>query len=798
MSASPRQPTPTPGQATGHAPGQDTVTRVSRELELTVAQVSAVLALLDGGATVPFIARYRKEASGGLDEVAIRAIAERRSYLEELDKRRETILATIREQGQLSDALAAKLAAATSKQALEDLYLPYKRKRKTRASVARDKGLGPLAERILAQPASGDPEAEAAAFVDAEAELPDVATVLAEAREIVIEQIVEHPQVRARVRRDYGEQGVLETREVPGVAEEQRRNFSDWLDWSEPVTAIPSHRSLALRRGEQQGVLRSKVSIDAERLQPELERLVGLEARSPFAAELRTAVARALTGRLAVGVETDVRVELKQRADREAIEVFADNLANLLLAAPLGAVPVVGIDPGLRTGCKCAAVDATGKFLATTTIYPVRDEARAERELLAFLRHHAPACVAVGNGTGGRETEALARRVARGLAEASGGEPPLVVSVSEAGASVYSASEVAREEFPELDLTIRGAISIARRLQDPLAELVKIDPKSIGVGQYQHDVQQTLLKRKLHEVVESCVNRVGVELNTASAPLLAYVAGVGDRLARKIVAHRDRAGAFASRAALLEVAGLGPKTYEQAAGFLRVRHSDEPLDRSAVHPERYELVARMAADLGVERARLVGNAELVAAIELARYLGDGVGEPTLRDIVGELGKPGRDPRAEFEAPRFRDDVQTLEDLEVGMQLEGVVTNVTNFGAFVDLGVHQDGLVHISQLSERWVDDPRQVVKVGDRLRVRVLEVDLERRRIALTARRDGEARSRGADQSAAAGRGDSRDRGQRAPKQGRRRQGRARGGEADKRGGDDFGHNPFADKLRRR
>jgi uncharacterized protein len=767
----------------------DPVPVLAQELGLANAGVLAVVRLLGEGATVPFIARYRKEATGGLDEVQIRAIDERRTYLGELEARRAAILASVREQAKLTPALEAKLREATTKQALEDLYLPFKPKRRSKALIARERGLGPLADRILAQSRDGSPEQEAAALVNLALEVPDVEAALAGAREIVIEAVVEQPEIRASVRQHYAERGVLETRAMPGVDPAAPSKFGDWFDWSEPTAKIPSHRYLAIRRGEKEGVLRSKINVDPAFLQPQLEATMQVDDASPFAPELRTAIDKALRGRLGIGVEMDVRVELKQRADREAVEVFADNLGNLLLAAPLGGVPVVGIDPGLRTGCKCAAVDATGQYLETVTIYPVKGEDRAARELAAFIRKHQPGAIAVGNGTGGRETEALARQVVAQL-ELPTESRPVVVSVSEAGASVYSASDVAREEFPELDLTVRGAISIARRLQDPLAELVKIDPKSIGVGQYQHDVQQTLLRRKLHEVIETCVNRVGVELNTASAPLLSYVAGIGEGLAKQIVAHRDRNGAFDSRAGLLGVSGLGPKTFEQAAGFLRLRESAEPLDRSAVHPERYALVERMAADLGVSSRQLVGDAQLVARIDITRYVDGEVGEPTLRDIVTELAKPGRDPRAQFEAPQFRDDVHAVSDLQIGMQLEGVVTNVTNFGAFVDVGVHQDGLVHVSELSDKWVDDPRKVVKVGDRLKVRVLTVDLERQRIALSAKREpgkGDASSseRGSQRSA-------------EPAQAPTRPQATRGGQPKPKPTRDegFGHNPFA-KLRR-
>jgi uncharacterized protein len=757
----------------------DPVPLIARELGLPAHGVAAVVELLAGGATVPFIARYRKEQTGGLDEVQIRTIGERRTYLEELEQRRTVVLAEIAAQGKLDAALEKTIRAAQTKQELEDIYLPYKPKRRTKATIAREKGLQPLADRILSQPDRGSPLDEAAKFIKPEDEIPDAETALGMAREIVIETVSERPEVRALVRKHYAEQGTLTTAAVAGKPEAEAAKFSDWLDWSESAATIPSHRYLAIRRGEKEGVLRSQIVVDHALVQPTIETMLGVDARSPFAGELRKAIDRALVGRIAVGVETDVRVDLKLRADREAVDVFAENLEHLLLAAPLGGVPVIGIDPGLRTGCKCAALDGTGKFLETITIYPVKDEARAKRELAAFVTKHRPQAIAVGNGTGGRETEALTRDAVRELNLA---EPPVIVAVSEAGASVYSASDVAREEFPELDLTIRGAISIARRLQDPLAELVKIDPKSIGVGQYQHDVQQTLLTRKLHEVVESCVNRVGVELNTASASLLGYVAGLGPNMAKKIVAHREARGRFTSRAALREVGGLGPKTFEQAAGFLRVRESGEPLDRSAVHPERYALVERIARDLGVEITALVGNAELAKRIDVRRYVSPEVGEPTLRDIVAELAKPGRDPRAAFEPPKFRDDVREIGDLQVGMELEGVVTNVTNFGAFVDLGVHQDGLVHVSELSDRWVSDPLEVVKVGDKLKVRVLSVDLERKRIGLTAKRG----SGGGGKAKPEARSEP-PRGKPAP--------RNSGGQTREREGG-FANNPFA-KLRR-
>jgi uncharacterized protein len=702
--------------------------------------VAAVVQLLAEGATVPFIARYRKEATGGLDEVQIRDIEEKRAYVLELESRRAAILEEIGKQGKLTDELRAKLLAATQKSELEDLYLPYKPKRRTRAMIAREKGLEPLAQRILAQAKESHPDVEAQAFVSAEKGVANARDALAGARDIVAEVIAETAEVRAFARQLFLEDGTLVVEKAPEV--ETPTKFEMYYGFREACKTIPSHRYLAVRRGEAENVLRATIEVDAERARGEIARVLKRDGASPWAAELDAAIADAWKRLLAPSVESEVRVEMKLRADREAVDVFAQNLRSLLLAAPLGSKAVIGIDPGQRTGCKVAVVDATGKLLEHTVLYLVQgDDAleRARRTLLALIAKYRPAAIAVGNGTHGRETEAFVRDVLR-ASEVHGIFP---VMVNEAGASVYSASDVAREEFPDLDLTVRGAISIARRLQDPLAELVKVDPKSIGVGQYQHDVFQPLLARKLDEVVESCVNQVGVVLNTASAPLLARVAGIGPSLAKRIVMHRNERGAFASRRALQDVPGLGPKTFEQCAGFLRIRGAEHPLDASAVHPERYAIVERMAKDLGVDVARLVGDAALVAKIDWRRYVCDDVGEPTLRDILEELKKPGRDPRETFEPPKFRDDVRTLEDLEPGMVLEGVVTNVTAFGAFVDVGVHQDGLVHISQLSDRFVRDANEVVKVGDKLKVRVLEVDTVRKRIALTAR-SGEGPQQGA------------------------------------------------------
>ncbi len=703
------------------------------------AAVAAVVRLLAEGATVPFIARYRKEATGGLDEVAIRAIEEKRLYVIELEERRAAVLAEIEKQGKLTPALEAKLRGAATKAEVEDLYLPYKPRRRTRATIAKERGLEPLADVMWAL--GNEPvEATAARFVDAAKEVADVAAALAGARDICAERVAEDARIRKIVRDRMQTEGMLhvtKTKDHEGKA----TKFDTYEKYVEKLAAMPSHRFLAIRRGEAEGVLRSNLDIDAERTPAEMGRTVGADKPSPWATEVRSAVVDAYKRLLGASVEIDVRVDMKLAADRAAIDVFAANLRELLLAAPYGTQAVLGIDPGQRTGCKCAVVDATGKLLEHTTIYLVQGDGAAAKGasvIVDLAKRHGISAVAVGNGTHGRETHAFAKDA---LGKA-GLDRVLIVSVSEAGASIYSASDVAREEFPDLDLTVRGAVSIARRLQDPLAELVKLDPKVIGVGQYQHDVSPTLLEKKLDDVVESCVSSVGVELNTASAPLLSRVAGIGASLAKRIVAHRDATGRFKSRRGLADVAGIGPRTFEQAAGFLRVRGGDHPLDASAVHPERYALVERIAADLGVPVASLIGNAEAIARIDPKKYLGEGLGSFTLNDIVSELEKPGRDPRATFEAPAFRDDVRSMEDLKPGMVLEGVVTNVTAFGAFVDVGVHQDGLVHISQLADHFVKDPASVAKVGDKVRVTVLEVDLARRRIALSARKDAKANAK--------------------------------------------------------
>lgn len=708
---------------------------IASELGLAVAGVTAVVELLAEGNTVPFIARYRKEATGGLDEVQIRTIEERRLYLIELEQRRESILASIEEQGKLTQALRTKIASAKTKAELEDLYLPYKKKRRTRAMIAKERGLEPLAQSILSQPPTGSPMQAAAAFIDAAKEVPDADSALAGARDIVAEVIAEDSRIRSLVRREFSENGMLVSSRARGVGDAPTK-FEQYYEFREKAKTIPSHRFLAIRRGEAEKVLRAKVEVDFDKLGRGIGRLMEVSEQSRFRDQLKEAIADSCKRLLGPSVESEVRIDLKMRSDLAAIDVFGENLRNLLLAAPLGGKAVIGVDPGLRTGCKCVAVDATGNYLATTTINLVRgDQERAKKDLLALIKNHPPSVIAVGNGTGGRETETFARA----LCKQEGLTDVMVVSVNEAGASVYSASDVAREEFPDLDLTLRGAISIARRLQDPLAELVKIEPKAIGVGQYQHDVNQPLLQRKLEEVIESCVNHVGVALNTSSASLLAFVAGIGAKMASRIVAHRAKNGAFDSRKELLAVSGLGPKAFEQAAGFLRIQGSSNPLDASAVHPESYALVRSMAKDLGVSVSELVGNGALAQSLDLSRYEGNGVGALTLRDIVDELAKPGRDPRAAFEPPKFRDDVQEMSDLRIGMTLEGVVTNVTAFGAFVDVGVHQDGLVHVSKLSDRFVKDPAEVVRVGDKLRVHVMDVDTARKRISLSAKSEDAA-----------------------------------------------------------
>jgi len=711
------------------------VARVATELALAPQQVQRTLALFAEGATLPFIARYRKEVTGGLDEVQLRDVRERADYLKEMEERRAAILKSIEEQGKLDDTLKAAILAVDTKQALEDLYLPFKPKRRTRAMIARERGLGPLADALWAGELTDEAATlKAAGFILPEvdgkpSEVPSAEAALQGARDILAEQVAEDAVIRGWVREITRARGIVKSAVIPDKAREDSK-FKDYFEFAEALGTIPSHRMLAIRRGETEGELFWRVEAPVEDLTARLVNEV--VASRPARTQLTLVAQDAYKRLLAPAIEVELRVELKTHADDEAITIFGRNLEQLLLAAPAGEKRVIGLDPGFRTGVKVAVVSATGALVHTDTLY-LHQEDRFAGAIRHLVERFTPELIAIGNGTASRETETLTKAALREL------DPPRpqVVVVNEAGASVYSASDLAREEFPELDVSLRGAVSIARRLQDPLAELVKIDPKSIGVGQYQHDVNQTRLKQRLDETVESCVNRVGVEVNTASAALLGYVAGIGPSLAQAIVTLRDRQGGIRSRHDLREVPRLGAKAFEQAAGFLRVRGGAHPLDASAVHPERYALVERMATDLGAEVAALVGNEVLVDRIDLPRYVTEEAGLPTLRDIVAELKKPGRDPRAAFEPPVFREDIQKPSDLLPGMVLEGVVTNIVAFGAFVDIGVHQDGLVHVSQLADRYVKDPNDLVKVGQKVQVTVQAVDLPRNRIALSMRSDG-------------------------------------------------------------
>ena len=701
---------------------------LAAELNVAPRQVRSALELFDEGSTVPFVARYRKEVTGGLDDLQLRDLSERATYLAELEERRTAILASIEEQGKLDDALRARINAAETKQALEDLYLPYKPKRRTRATIARERGLEPLADLMWAGAASDADVARAAAdFVDPAREVNTPEEALKGARDILAERVAEDADTRAWVRDYTRETGQVVSRGKHGI-DKAASKFADYFEFSQRLKDIPSHRILAIRRGEAEEQLTWGIEVVTDQVIAQMRQRVstGRAAHEQLSMVAEDAYKRLL----APSIEVELRLELKQRADEDAIGIFGANLEQLLLGAPAGEKTVLGLDPGFRTGVKTAVVSRTGSLLVTTTLYLHQEERFAE-QVRALIAQHGVELIAIGNGTASRETETLVRNVVRELKEPR----PQVVVVNEAGASVYSASDIAREEFPELDVSLRGAPSIARRLQDPLAELVKIDPKSIGVGQYQHDVSQTRLKKRLDDVVETCVNRVGVEVNTASVSLLSYVAGVGGTLAKNIVDLRDRRGGFKSRMELLEVPRLGAKAFEQAAGFLRVRGGKHPLDATAVHPERYQLVDRMAKDLGVQTTELIANDAVIDRIELKRYISEDVGLPTLQDIIAELRKPGRDPRATFEPPAFREDVKEPKDLQPGMQLEGVVTNLVAFGAFVDIGVHQDGLVHVSQLADRFVKDPADVVRVGQKVQVTVVSIDLDRNRIALSMRK---------------------------------------------------------------
>lgn len=745
--------------------------RIADELSVRESQVASAVKLLDEGSTVPFIARYRKEATGGLDDTQLRTLEERLGYLRELEDRRAAILSSVQDQGKLTPELELQIKQADTKTRLEDLYLPYKPKRRTKAQIAREAGLEPLADLLLADP-SRLPEVEAAAFVSAEKGVADAKAALDGARHILVERFGEDAELVGRLRATMADKGIVTSK----VIEEKRAEgakFSDYFEFDEPWAKLPSHRALALFRGRSQGVLDIRLDLPLEDGQPHpAERTIaahtGIRDQGRPADKWLSDVVR-WTWKLKIGphVETDLMSDLRDRAEDEAIRVFARNLHDLLLAAPAGPRTTIGLDPGIRTGVKVAVVDATGKLVDTATIYPHQprnDWDGSIATITALAVRHKAELISIGNGTASRETDKL-------VADLFKRHPELTLTklvVSEAGASVYSASETAAAEFPTLDVSLRGAVSIARRLQDPLAELVKIEPKSIGVGQYQHDVSAGKLARSLEAVVEDCVNAVGVDLNTASIPLLTRVSGLNETIARNIVEFRDRNGAFRSRKQLLEVPRLGPKTFEQAAGFLRIREGENPLDTSAVHPEAYPLVERILKKTGKDLGSVIGDARFLRGLSAEDFTDERFGVPTVEDILKELEKPGRDPRPEFKTAEFKEGVEELKDLQPGMLLEGVVTNVTAFGAFVDVGVHQDGLVHISQLSTSFVKDPHTVVKAGDVVKVKVLEVDIPRKRIGLTMRltdaapRPEKGQGPRGDQRSRDGRGDAR------PQDGRR------------------------------
>ena len=720
----------------------DVATRIARtiaaEINASPAQVTAATELLDGGATVPFVARYRKEVTGGLDDTQLRNLSERLTYLRELETRRAAIIGSIRDQGKLTDDLTRAIAAAETKATLEDIYLPFKPKRRTKAMIARENGLEPLL-RAIQQDRAADPQAVAADFVT-EA-VPDVKAALDGARDILVEELSENAALLGGLR-DFMRSNAFIAAKLIAGKEDAGAKFSDYFDHREKWADIPSHRALAILRAAKEEVVTIDISPDPEtgaaRAEGIVAQALGRLGDQPGDQWLRNVAGWTWRVRLSNTMYIDLLTELRKRAHDEAIRVFGRNLKDLLLAAPAGAKTTIGLDPGIRTGVKVAVIDATGKLLDTTTIYPFQpknDLVGSEAVLLALIAKHGAELIAIGNGTASRETERLVVDVLKRLPK--GTKAPTRVVVSEAGASVYSASELAAKEFPGLDVSLRGAVSIARRLQDPLAELVKVPPESIGVGQYQHDVDQRQLTKTLEAVVEDAVNAVGVDLNTASAPLLAHVAGLGPSLAQSIVAHRDASGAFASRAGLKKVAGLGPRAFEQAAGFLRIRDGAEPLDASSVHPEAYGVARKIVQACGRDIRAIMGEPAALKGIRAEQFVDDKFGLPTVRDILSELEKPGRDPRPSFVTATFADGVEDIKDLKPGMSLEGTVTNVAAFGAFVDIGVHQDGLVHISQLADRFVKDPNEVVKVGDVVKVRVTEVDVPRKRIGLTMRKDG-------------------------------------------------------------
>ncbi|WP_405140791.1 Tex family protein [Sphaerisporangium sp. NBC_01403] len=757
--------------------------QIADELGVRERQVKAAVELLDGGATVPFIARYRKEATEMLDDAQLRTLEDRLRYLRELEERRTAILESIRSQGKLDEALEAQIMAADSKARLEDIYLPYKPKRRTKAQIAREAGLEPLADGLLADP-SVDPQAAAAAFVDAEKGVADAAAALEGARAILIERFAEDADLIGGLREQMWSRGRLVAR-VRDDKQEAGAKFSDYFDFAEPFTKLPSHRILAMFRGEKEEVL--TLTLEPEEAPAEdgpntyeqriARRFDVADRGRPADRWLLDTVRWAWRTRVLVHLGIDLRMRLWQAAEEEAVRVFATNLRDLLLAAPAGTRPTMGLDPGLRTGVKVAVVDATGKVVATETIYPHEPRRRWDESiavLARLAREHGVELIAIGNGTASRETDKLAGDLIKQ-------QPDLKLTkivVSEAGASVYSASAYASQELPGLDVSLRGAVSIARRLQDPLAELVKIDPKSIGVGQYQHDLSETKLSRSLDAVVEDCVNAVGVDVNTASAPLLTRVSGIGSGLAENIVLHRDANGPFRSRRALKDVPRLGPKAFEQCAGFLRIPGGDDPLDSSSVHPEAYPVVRRIIDATSGDLKTLIGNGAVLRSLKPAQFADETFGLPTVTDILKELEKPGRDPRPAFKAATFKEGVDKISDLSPGMLLEGVVTNVAAFGAFVDVGVHQDGLVHVSAMSRTFVKDPREVVKPGDIVRVKVLDVDIPRKRISLTLRLEDETA-----QNAPAADGDRDRRGGRKPGQGQRGGGRPRQDRAAPAGG---------------
>jgi uncharacterized protein len=704
--------------------------QIANELSITQKQVIAVAQLLSEDATVPFIARYRKEVTGSLDEVVIAAIRDRISQLEELDKRRAAILNSLEERKLLTDELKEKIEAAITLTELEDIYLPYRPKRRTKATVAKEKGLEPLSEMIFSQE-NFDIMTEAEKYIDAEKGVNTIEEALQGARDIMAEWVSENQEAREKMRDLYQKKGLFISRVVAGK-EEEGIKYKDYYEWSEPISAAPSHRVLAMRRGENEGFL----SLKAE---PETEDAVNLlqsvfvKGNNDAASQVKLAIDDSYKRLLGPSMETETRVMSKEAADREAIAVFADNLRQLLLAAPLGEKRVLAIDPGFRTGCKVVCLDENGKLLKNDNIYPTQSEAMkklAAEKLKKLVDEYKSEVIAIGNGTASRETETFVKGIDFGR------DIPTIM-VNESGASIYSASDVAREEFPDYDVTVRGSVSIGRRLMDPLAELVKIDAKSIGVGQYQHDVDQKALKDKLDDVVISCVNKVGVELNTASKELLTYVSGLGPKLAKSIIDYRNDKGAFKSREEVLKVPRLGNKAFEQAAGFLRIRDAKNPLDSSAVHPESYPIVYKMAEDLGCTVEELMHSDELRKKIDINKYVSDTVGLPTLSDIMDELAKPGRDPRQKFELFKFAEGIEKMEDLKPGMKLPGIVTNLTAFGAFVDIGVHQDGLVHISQITDRFIKNPAEVLKVAQKVDVTVVEIDLARKRIQLSMKEPG-------------------------------------------------------------